>query len=754
MKKIFLLPITMLAVFALTIQASADVKTFAYPVIEDEDSTLTTIESDLPQQAETSEPVNWDESNAELEAQDKFKKSSDDPKRDANLGTKALGKVFGGFEQLRLKFNLRGTIDLLDGLGLRVGHSEDIDNAFYGNYFSRMDGWELGLKANLLEMAGLDNGLGLSIDPIVNVRLYQFFDSKLEAANPKNFYSPARIPFTADDAITKLKPGDLVSFDADLNIAYGYTKAFDKIVDWFKMNVGAGGAIMGRVRVFIFRANDNKVRLRVSALRSRPKVINARLSVFDLFDLGWGKLTELVEKALKLDELFEVELRKVDEKLWMADYTLDFNNDLVKTAYNKVFNRENRFKTMVDAANPLTTEAELQAILWEVLLPLTELSVGEQKNARPAAINNFMGSNFSNGGYFDTEGGIVGAWRGELRRVKKNNRLMQKIFDADGVQNDFYYFFPSWLKRTEKGFGLGRGKEIKLQSANIIYSTDPNYNIEKFESIGFYKEDTDKKYDNDEHQALLRHFQGVLPTSTFNDMVNYLKANDWGGFRGYRQNVRISSRYFITDKGLKLVEGARAADITKHVIAALDELDQVKNRVKRTGPRTGTRIIKCRTKKMQKLGVRTYKEDRRGRIVEDPRGDLIGSVTYDYCNEITDLAEVLAAALQPDLPPNERNEKFSSFANNRLFQKIGAGIIFDILAEGDQKLDEDVTYFELVINASGQEQPVRFSRGRIGNRPLYEIILQMQRTLNEEQPDLRLPGNRESLTERVYDATI
>ena len=296
--------------------------------------------------------TNWDEViDKKVKKRRGFKKVADRLDELGDKGTEALDKLFSRLDQISIEFSVKDKIEIIDGLDFRGGYEYEAGPAFYGNYFQRVDGYRVGFEFSFLDLLDIESDFGIRAQPEVEVRFMQFFDDITEARKPNNGYLPTKVPVTAE-AARDLKPGDLVMIDGRLNFSYGIGKVWDKILDWLSFNLRASSHVNGLFRAFVFKGNDDMVRLRVSALRDSPKVISGKFSVFDLFDLGWGKLTELVERALKLQKLVEGQRQWIDRDLWIADYTLDLSDGDVADAYDLIFEREGRYRGIMKLANP------------------------------------------------------------------------------------------------------------------------------------------------------------------------------------------------------------------------------------------------------------------------------------------------------------------------------------------------------------------------------------------------------------------
>ena len=300
----------------------------------------------------------WDETvEKKIKKKRGFKKIKDRLDKLGDRGSDALDSLFDKLKDIDIEFSIDDKVEIIDGLEIGGGYEYEAGPAFYGDFYSRVDGYSASLPVSVLDLFGIESDFGIHAEPHVEVRFMQFFDSETEARKLKNGYLPNKLPVTADKA-KDLKPGDLVMIDGRLNFSYGIGKLWDEIKDWLGIRLRASSHVNGLFRAFVFRGNDDMVRVRVSALYDTPKIVSGRISVFDFFDLGWSRLTDLVERVLKLKKLVHGERHWIDRDLWIADYTLDLSDEMTKRAYNEVFRREGRFMGLVELANPFKRKTD------------------------------------------------------------------------------------------------------------------------------------------------------------------------------------------------------------------------------------------------------------------------------------------------------------------------------------------------------------------------------------------------------------
>ncbi|MCB0351589.1 MAG: hypothetical protein KDD38_10420 [Bdellovibrionales bacterium] len=645
-------------------------------------------------------------------------------------GTASLSKFMNLLQELSIHYSLGGSQDLIDGFGVKLKYSTKTEPAFYGKYFSRSDKWEIRPNLDILEILGQDTPAKLGISLGLEVDFNQFFEKYEDALNPLNQYTPLHLPLTSQKAIEMLKPGDLVSFDGEMSVFYGYRDVFKYFSDNLKLVPTVGGIMSGHFRVYVFRADKEKVRLRIGAVRNNPKFIRAEVGFLDLLDLGWGPLTSFITRALKLKSLAEVEIEKYNRDTLLSDFTLDMRDQRVKDAYDNLFSLERQQQALLKTANPFSTDRTLRDNLYVNVERLIELSIDTAKDLEPAVIMNFSGSNFATGKQKKAEGGASIIARAQNEMTSQYNNLKQVLYDIDGVETQRYFVFPSWDEAHKHSSLATLWEESDERYSNIIYEADQDYNIVKFANIGFYHDYTDKKFDQKENARMLRDYEKVLPAKLFAEYEKYLAQNKWLILAKQKKNVRIKSRYFIHDKGLQYAENMRRGEFESRLLAEVQEMDKdVKH-----------------LKLVRRYDLHAGCLNRYG-YISDREGYHVGPNILRHCRNIENAAQALEEAFDSRRNKNDRNKSFVSLSKNNLFQMLGPGILFDMIP--DDKLKE-VTYFEITINSSDLKTALAYRYGEAEDRKLYEMIFQIEDIMGGNPPDLRLAGPTETTTTRIY----
>lgn len=647
-----------------------------------------------------------------------------------DTGTDTLRKLYELLQELSIRYKVSTSTELTDGLDLKLQYSAETAPAFYGKYFERSDKWQLSPSLSVLEVLGQESNFGIGISPSIEVEFRQYFEEFKDALNPKNAYMPNRLPLKSKEALEKLKPGDLVSIDGQMSIFYGYSDTLNYLNDDMRVIPTVGGIISGHFRVYIFRGDDDMVRLRVGAVRDNPKFISIEAGLFDLLDLGWSPLTKLVTRLLKLKSVAEMRFEKYNRDTLITDFTLDMRDPRVQEAYDNLFVISSQSDALLQTANPFNSDKKLRNQLHANVARLIELSIETSKDIKPAVVMNFSGSNFATGTLKNVEGGASVLLRGQNETVGQFNNLKQVTYNSDGTEQNKFYVFPSWSERHKHSAAATKWEEKSNRYSNVVYSADEDYNIVAFENIGFYHDYTDKEYSTKEHKKMLKLYQKTLPPHIYQEFTTYLEDNAWLKLKNRRDNVRMSGRYFIHGEALAYGEALSLTDFEDRIHNAVKALDANNGRVLLVSQ--GMKIAKC----LRKYGY-----------VADRKGFHVGPNIFEYCTKISKTAEILKKSMDSTRNKNERNMLFVSLAKNSLFQMVGPGVLFNIIPA---EILSEVTFFEIAINSSDLDQPLAFRHGKTQDRKLYEMILQIQNIMNDETPDLRLPGLKETTTTRIY----
>ena len=208
----------------------------------------------------------------------------------------------------------------------------EVEPSYMDGWYSRMDKWTM--NATLRPGDFIDNEdlpISLNIDHGVDVVFVRQFKERKEAMTALP-YTFARLPLKAKWARDNLQPGDFVSIPTRLNVVIGAGMSFNDGV--FGAGVHTHYLLSGEFQVHIFRMKDDKVRVKLIALRKRGKGAGAHAGVeFKIFGIGF--LDKQIKKFVGLD-LASVGINKENGNLFLLDYTFDLKDEPSSKAYNQI----------------------------------------------------------------------------------------------------------------------------------------------------------------------------------------------------------------------------------------------------------------------------------------------------------------------------------------------------------------------------------------------------------------------------------
>jgi hypothetical protein len=645
-------------------------------------------------------------------------------------------KALNAFDRLTIAFNIGDTIKFLDALNFGIRYRYRAEPADIGKYFARIDRWRVtgGIRPGDFFDNLRDSVLGFSMDAGVEVTFVQLYDKVSDARKIQNGYTPARLPITSKKAIELLNPGDLAVFDGifSLLIGVGDSSVFFKDKLNFVFNVG--GQLSGRFRIFVFRGHDNLVRLRIAGIRSKNQGFRFRLGVEEVFTpIGSTVIRSPLVNMLDADEIIQYGASLLDQDIYMSDYTIDLSDPDAARAYDSIFTGPRRLKEVVKIANPFRKDDEIRQTLVTNLSELNELARADLDKPKKRVTVNFRGANYTDGRQKFSEFNGLKLYGRSNNNFRRDNYLTDVVTTPTG-DDVKRYFFPSWADNTRTtAFFSWFKKERDDQLANILYETNDKFEIQRFHSIGFYRDISDNIYNPHEHREILRNLKKTLTPHVYEELKTFLLSKNWYDLKKEKDNVRISSRYFLHENGLRLLEGLHRSSIESEIVNIIKRFDDAnpysKNALNRYNDNPTT--PRCSDELLKRYGITNTLR---------PGGKMV-----QYCNAIAPLAERLESVLASNRSAGVRHQEVSELEKNELFRFLGPSLIFELLPESAQT---NLSYFEIVIAARDLELPLIFKHGMLEDRNLFEKILEVERLLNDEDPDLRLNSDKESKTEK------
>lgn len=656
--------------------------------------------------------------------------------------TEKTSDLFSNLDQYTLKAKISEDIDLFKGAAFGLAYKYEVEPAYIGGYYLRSDRYRASIQVNPLKYFSGSAPWLLNMNPGMEINFWQYFPKAAQARKLTNGYTPLHFPLTAEKAQKNLKPGDLAHVRANLNLNVGAAKQWDLPLH-LEAEASLAYVVQAPFDIYIFKASENKVRLRLAARRDKSRRFHARVGVEDdIRILGVDVVDNRIVRWMGLRDIISDTLANSDQNVFLADYTINLDYPEVREAYDELFAKALRFKNIEVAEHPVITvmdprksREEAQSILVSNLTKLDEIfrqDLEQKDHSQRRVDRNFAGSNGVDGSLFHQFNfGISALFRISHSSTRRDNKMKMKIMNHDGTETEKYFFFPTWsTEKRERGF-FSRHREETLRSSNMIYATDQKYIPKEFKSIGFYYDYTDKVYKNREHQSVLTHFEQVLPPEINEQMLAHLESKGLLRLENRLKNMRISARYFIDADGLKSAErffSGKSRGETHHIIRQMivDHLNSIpRPKANPERPEDFNYYFDC-----------------------DPFYRTQSYIVREFCLDITQIADRLDTIVNTSRSPAERHKQMDVLIQNHLFREVGPAFIFNLIPPEEIS---GASHFEIKFYLSGQVEPVTFiypEGNGFPDREFYELILDIQRLMNDATPDMRLEGTSDGLTTR------
>jgi hypothetical protein len=434
--------------------------------------------------------------------------------------------------------------EFASGLHAAVKYRYELEPSYVDNYYTRVDKWKLKTELNATQIfSGPDGALpvSLKLDSGAELMFVRQFKSQKKAAVALPC-TLGKLPFTADNVINKLEPGDFVSFPVHMNLILSASIPFVQKIAAITgdTHILAGG----NYQVHVFRMKDNRVRLKLFAQKKRESGVRIK-SGFNLrygsedeeFNLFGIKLVDNAIKGFTKMNLAELSFSKETGTLFVLDYLFDLNNDKAKEAYDLIMQSYYTFKPL-QAVSPFTNGKKMEDTILSVCSPAEVLFEADKSLPAPQRRVDrlFEGTN-------------------DYKRKKTKLRLDLKLFQFDNEvaytenritytdrydqRRQYYYPVYSVTRKNELLFGLTKEKSHYSSFALMLYDESQNTPTQ-FTEFGIWQENTDKRFGRNEQALLHDHLKRNLPFGLYYK-INF---NDWNQ-QEVKQNVRHSLQLIL-----------------------------------------------------------------------------------------------------------------------------------------------------------------------------------------------------------------
>lgn len=292
---------------------------------------------------------------------------------------------------IRKQVNLP-TLELAKGLNVGAYYKIESTPSLGGKY-SGIDIWEVNLSA-YPQLFGIDLGSGVGAGATMarQVTYIQQFDTQKESLlrvpydpitklplNSNVFFDKKKNIFTGEEERI-LKPGDFIGYRAPLTFSIG--KGFSALASGAAASIGLSAGlsyvISGEFDIHVFVMNNNLVRVKILASKTKAKNASVGISL-----LGFNGIGEMIVNKLIDTRLLEFYFGKSNTDLFVADYIFNMNKQESRDMYDTligsklhVYSKDVLLKQL-QIANPFASDETIRKRLVADLGDLNAASAAD-----------------------------------------------------------------------------------------------------------------------------------------------------------------------------------------------------------------------------------------------------------------------------------------------------------------------------------------------------------------------------------------
>ncbi|KYG68457.1 hypothetical protein AZI87_04195 [Bdellovibrio bacteriovorus] len=592
--------------------------------------------------------------------------------------------------------------EILEGISTSLRYRIESEPSYVDGFYTRIDKYSLKFDLNPGDFIDdLDTPVGMNIEKDSEIVFARQFKSQKDSllALP---YTPRNLPFTAKKALERLEPGDFVAFEGRL--AFVVSLSHDVLKGEFTAGASTHAFISGEFMVHIFRMADDKVRVKLIAVRGKGVGANAGIDLDDDLEiLGVHIIDDRIQKWLSITPLdLSSGISKND--VVMLDYVFDLKNSDAARAYDSLMLHKVQLKD-VKIANPLVTRKDLTQ---ELLTDLTDIeNIALEDGLLPPEQRRidrvFKGS--SEG--FNKDARVkfgLSLWKFEAGKAYGEN----KVLSYDKQDNEQYFLLDtlSRYKKTKILFGLF-GEET-LMTSNLLFTADSNWVPQRFVTLTSSAEMKMRDVSKRDFEEIQRLVKDTIGEKEFNKVPwhNWNSDNAKKHVNGY-----FKQEVFFNPEALNVIPY-----MTEKALAA-----RFKQYIEEKGrPRS------------------------RPFVGGNSPIDYITNWVAAFTGDINRVAARLKIVIDPKKTVQERFDAFEDLQQMPIWKERGIGFLMSFISEADRP---KLLRYELILSAKGTNS-VQYSFGNFNEEKLYRSLMYIQNIINNRSFDLRLytDGNGEFRT--------
>jgi hypothetical protein len=593
--------------------------------------------------------------------------------------------------------------------GVKAGYQIGVEASYHAGLYTRWDRYyfdiDLGHEFKIGEALETDFSLTPRVEHDLEVQFARQFINKAQAWRELPYFVN-RIPLDTEDAINKLKVGDLVILRSKLNFIV--TAKFLKdlgMIGSFSLTGSDSYLVSGQFYILVLRLPENKIRLKLIAVQQKDRTASIDAGVVDhlrIFHVDFinGALT----RFLDIHPL-QISFSKGVNNLFMVDYILDLDQPQVAAAYNKVLRKATSKENSI-LANPLQEREKIRQHLLMDIRPLDEMATAETDSHREKVTRLFQGNIESH--YTAKKLGFGIRF---VHALVRDDSSLNDIVEIEPQNQQNTYQMESFQKRYEGGFLFDFFKVRKDLRMNGLSQKDADSGELHAKDWMVSLERRDADFSPDKLQRIENELRRVVPPLLYNQ----IDFSHWViGSRTRQQNVATRYQATLHDEALLAMPHLSQEEIFQRYIRYLEEI---------------------------------------------PRGDLIehhlipdayqsdnNQSVRVFGTQVKKISQVLAQVFSSVTSDEQKIHLLMGLRRSNLFLQSGMRFLIELLPPEKW---QQFLYFHFEME-SDLNKKVIFTYGEEAPSELFEKVLYLQKLMNGDGVDLRLESENLKLSENLH----
>lgn len=581
--------------------------------------------------------------------------------------------------------------DIINGISTSLRYKIESEPSYVDGYYTRIDKYIMDFGVDIGDLLNdMDSPISFGINKGTEIIFARQFKTQKDSLLTLP-YTMRNLPLTAEKAITRLVPGDFVAFEGKLNLVLSL--GYDTLKGSFEAGASTHAYLSGNFMVHLFRMADDKMRVKLIAVRGEGVGANVGVEVEDLEILGVNLIDNRIEKWLNFVPLkASTGLGKKD--VIMLDYVFDLDNAQAAQAYDNLMQNKVMFKD-VKILNPMASRQDLQNQLLADLTGVEAITMEDaQMPAQQRRIDRvFKGS--SEGLYRDAKTKFsLSLLKFEAGRAYGENKVLS--FDKQDQERHFLLDTFSKYKKSKILFGLF-GEET-LATSNLLFTAGSKWEPQRFVTLT----SSNEMKMRDVSARDFREIQKIVLETIGQKEYSKVPWHLWSFANGKIVNGYFKQEVFFNPNALNylpyMTKDAFAARFKAYIAS-------------KSRPRS-TPVI---------------------RVLLPPKG-AFGNWLAAFTGDINRIASRLQIIINPLTTVEKRFEAFEELQEIGIWRERGVGFLMSLVPEASQ---HQLMRYEMVLSAKGT-QPIQYSFGTFAEESLYRSLMYIQNIIHNRSFDLRL----------------